>query len=68
MTFWVEYFFFPQDLFIDWLRWVFAAVHGLSLVAVCGLLLVVAALVAEQRLSAVPASAVVAWSPPELPQ
>ena len=65
VTFWVEYFFFPQDLFIDWLRWVFTAVRGLSLVVVCGLLLVVAALVTEHRLSAVPASAVVAWGPPD---
>ena len=65
VTFWVEYFYFRQDLLIDWLCWVFAAVHGVSLVAVCGLLLVAAALVAEHRLLAVPASAVVAWDPPE---
>ena len=43
---------------IDWLHWVFVAVHGLSLVAVSrgysvavhGLLIVVASLVAEHRL------------------
>ena len=38
-------------LFIDfWLRWVFIAACGLSLVAVSGLLIVVASLVAEHRL------------------
>ena len=46
-------------LFIYWLRWVFAAARGLSLVAasgrllfiaVCGLLLAVASLVAEHGL------------------
>ena len=33
-----------------WLRWVFIAARGLSLVAVSGLLIVVASLVAEHRL------------------
>ena len=37
-------------LFIFWLRWVFVAVRGLSLVAVHGLLIVVASLVEEHRL------------------
>ena len=33
-----------------WLHWVFVAAHRLSLVAVCGLLIVVASLVAEHGL------------------
>ena len=36
--------------FFFWLRWVFFAAHGLSLVVVCGLLIVVASLVAEHGL------------------
>jgi len=38
------------DVFFFWLFWVFASTHGLSLVVVCGLLTVVASLVAEHRL------------------
>ena len=38
------------NLFNFWLRWVFVAVRGLSLVVVRGLLIAVASLVAEHRL------------------
>ena len=38
------------DFFFLWLRWVFVAAHGLSLVAVRGLLIAVASLVAEHGL------------------
>ena len=46
------FFFFKGTLFIYlfWLCWVFASVRGLSLVAVRGLLIAVASLVAEHRL------------------
>ena len=44
-------FFSFEDLFIYiWLCWVFIAAHGLSLVAVRGLLIAVASLVAEHKL------------------
>ena len=55
----IIFFFFLINLFIYfWLRWVFVAVHGLSLVAasggyssvVCRLLIAVASLVAEHGL------------------
>ena len=43
---------FKFYLFIFWLRWVFVAARGLSLVAVSGLLIEVASLVAEHGLQA----------------
>ena len=44
-------FIFKINLFIYfWLRWVFVAAHGLSLVAVSGLLIAVASLVVEHGL------------------
>ena len=43
--------FFFFNLFIYfWLSWVFVAVHGVSLVAASGLLIVVASLIAEHGL------------------
>ena len=46
-----EDFFFLVHLFIYlWLHWVFVAMHGLSLVAVRGLLIAVASLVAGHGL------------------
>ena len=43
-------FLFYDVFFFFWLFWVFAATHGLSLVVMCGLLIVVASLVAEHGL------------------
>ena len=51
---------FLKTLFYFWLRWVFLAAPGLSLVAVRGLLIVVASLVVEQKFQGTWASGVVA--------
>ena len=45
-----DIFLFIYLLFLFWLCWIFVAVRGLSLVAVCGLLVVMTSLVAEHGL------------------